>query len=92
MWFFTGIRVQAIEHGVLRPFLCFLEKDGTIRFEAQSSSGAWIHFFNNQLKGADIARAEGKAGLCIGSFQPLPAIKLDEYELNVLRTHYPVHG
>lgn len=89
MRFLTGIRFQVIAHGVLRPFLCLDAEDGTMSFEAQSGSGAYIHIFSNQLKGSDLIGVEEKASSHLGSLQPMQIIELDEDDLNHL-THYRV--
>ena len=90
MRFLTGIRFQKIIHGVLRPFLCLVAEDGTMSFEAQSGSGAYIHILSNQLKGADWVGAEEKASSYLGSLQPVQTIELDDSDLSHL-TRYRVH-
>jgi hypothetical protein len=86
--FLVGSSFQTVAHGILRPFLCLFSEDGTMSFEAQSGSGAWIHILSNQLRGTDWSESEEKASTCLGSLQPIQTIELDNYDLNVLKTHY----
>ncbi len=90
MKFFAGVKVKFDANHVPHLFLCLKSEEGTLRFEAQSGSGAFNHIFGEQLKGVDYQEAEEMASSDFGSVQPIQMIELDDDDLNHL-TRYRVN-